>query len=120
MLKAIPWDIIGQVSAAVIIILSIVFGFILKFQKGTKNLTPTNPPIDINATSKKTLCFRHEGDIAANKTAIGIFGAALQEANRENSKQHGKLFDKCEELGNKISETSADIIKEIHKANGDG
>ena len=113
MLKGIPWDIIGQVSAAVIVILSVVFGFILKFQKGTKNLAPTNPPRDIDSTSKKTLCFSHEGRIEANREAIRIFGGALKEANKNNSEQHGKIFDKIEAQGK-------EIIKEIHKANGDG
>jgi len=118
MWKAIPWDIIGPAAGVLIIVLVIVFGFILKFQKGTKPpIAPSNPPRDINDTHKKSLCFVHEGRIASNETAIRIFSDSLKEANRENSKQHGKLFDKCEELGTKISETSADIIAEIHKAN---
>lgn len=108
MLKAIPWDVIGQVASAVIIILAIVFGFILKFQKGAKTpTTPTNPPTDINKTSKKTLCFSHEGRIEANREAIRIFGGALKEANRNNSRQHGKIFDKLTE-----------VIVEIKKVNG--
>lgn len=120
MFKAIPWETIGPIATAVIIILVVVFWFMLRWQKGTKSpIAPSNPPKDINSTDKKTLCFSHEGRIEANKEAVRIFGGALQEANRENSKQHGKLFDKCEELGTKISETSADIIAEIHKANGE-
>ncbi len=112
MLKAIPWDTIGPIAAAVIIILSIVFIFILKFQKGARtSMTPSNPPRDINATHKKSLCFKHEGEIQSNKTAIGIFGASLKEANKENSDAHGKIFDKIEEQGK-------EIIREIHKANG--
>lgn len=109
MLKQIPWDIIGPAAGAACFILIIVFGFILKFQKGTKNLAPTNPPKDINSTGKKTLCFKHEGEIQGNAAAIKIFGAALTEANRENSKQHGKLFDKIEAQGK-------EIITEIHNA----
>ena len=111
-MKAIPWDTLGPASMAAVIILILVFGFILKFQKGSKALTPTNPPIDINATNKKTLCFKHEGEIQANKTAIAIFGASLKEANTNNRQDHGKIFEKIEDLGTKI-------ITEIHKANGD-
>ena len=112
MLKAIPWDTLGPIATAVIVILVVVFGFMLRWQKGAKPAcTPTNPPRDINSTDKKTLCFKHEGKIASNTTAIGIFGAALVEANKENSNQHGKIFDKMEDL-------KTTIIKEIHKANG--
>jgi hypothetical protein len=111
MLKAIPWEILGPVLAAVIIILFIVFGFILKFQKQSKSpIIPSNPPRGIDETSKKTLCFKHEREIGENATAVRIFGEALQEANRNNSEQHGKLFDKLEEQG-------TTIIREIHKAN---
>ena len=112
MLKGLPWDTLGPAAAAAVVILVIVFWFILKWQKATKPAAlPTNPPVDINSTSKKTLCFQHEGKIASNATAIGIFGAALVEANKNNSDQHEKLFDKCEQMGK-------DIIREIHKANG--
>ena len=111
MWKAIPWDTIGPVVAGLVVILILVFGFILKFQKGTKNLTPINPPMDITTTGKKTLCFTHEGKIAANAEAIKIFGGALQEANRVNSDAHGKLFDKLEAQGK-------EIITEIKKVNG--
>jgi len=112
MLKTIPWDTLGPIAAAVVVILVVVFGFILKFQKESGVATlPANPPRDINSTNKKTLCFKHEGEIASNRTAIGIFGAALSEANKENSLQHGKIFDKMEEMGK-------DIIREIHKVNG--
>jgi hypothetical protein len=111
MWKAIPWDTLGPAALAAAVILILVFGFILKFQKGSKNLTPTNPPMDITTVSKKTLCVKHEGEISSNKTAIGIFGAALQEANRVNSDAHGKLFDKLEAQGK-------EIITEIKKVNG--
>ena len=111
MLKALPWDVIGPAAGVTIFILVVVFAFILKFQKGAKNLTPTNPPQDINQTSKKSLCFKHEGAIASNTTAIGIFGAALQEANKNNSNQHERIFDKLDEL----KET---VITEIKKVNG--
>jgi len=112
MLRAIPWDTLGPIATAVIVILAVVFWFILKFQKESKSTAlPVNPPTDINSTSKKTLCFKHEGEIQSNKTAIGIFGAALQEANKNNSEQHGKIFDKLETLGK-------EIIREIHKVNG--
>lgn len=112
MFKGIPWDVIGPAAGAAVVILIIVFGFILKFQKGSKTATlPTGPPRDINATTKKSLCFKHEGEIQSNKTAIGIFGASLKEANRENSNAHGKIFDKIEAQGK-------EIITEIKKMNG--
>lgn len=113
MLKAIPWNVIGPAAAAAIVILIVVFWFILRFQKQSKPaILPTNPPIDINQTSRKTLCFKHEGEIASNTTAIKIFGAALKEANRNNSEQHERIFDKMDDM----KET---IITEIQKANGD-
>lgn len=111
MLKAIPWNTIGPVVTGLVIILALVFGFILKFQKSIR--IPATPPTDITTTSKKTLCFQHEGKIAGNTTAIEIFGAGLQEANRINGEQHSKLFDKLEEQGK-------EIVREIHKANGGG
>lgn len=111
MLKAIPWETIGPIVTAVIIILAVVFGFMLRWQKGTKpHIAPSNPPKDINATHKKSLCFAHEGRIASNETAIRIFADNLKEANLQNSEQHGKIFDKMEEMGK-------DIITEIHKTN---
>lgn len=114
MLKAIPWETIGPAAAAAVIILVLVFGFILKFQKATKPASmPSNPPKDINATGKKTLCFQHHGDIASNQTAIKMIREQLNEANKQNSDQHGKIFDKLEEL-------KTTIIKEIQKANGGG
>ena len=112
MLKQIPWETLGPIATAVIIILIVVFWFILRFQKQSRLVAlPTNPPIDITTTSKKTLCFKHEGEIQSNKTAIGIFGGALQQANKENSEAHGKIFDKLEAQGR-------EIIMEIKKANG--
>ena len=113
MLKTIPWDTLGPAALAAVIILILVFGFILKFKKLEKTApAPLNPPRSINDTHKKSVCFKHEGEIQSNKTAIGIFGAALQQANKDNSEQHGKLFDKIEDLGTKI-------ITEIHKVNGE-
>lgn len=111
MWSAIPWKTLGPASLALVVILVLVFGFILKFQKGAKNLTPINPPIDITTTSKKTLCFKHEREIGENATAVRIFGEALQEANRVNSDAHGKLFDKLETQGK-------EILTEIKRANG--
>lgn len=112
MLKAIPWETIGPIATAVIIILVVVFWFMLRWQKGTKSpIAPSNPPKDINATDKKSLCFVHEGRIASNETAIRIFSDSLKEANQQNSDQHGKIFDKMEEMGK-------EIVTEIHKANG--
>lgn len=114
MLKAIPWDTIGPVVAGLVIILILVFGFILKFQKGTKPApAPLNPPKDINATQKKSLCMDHHRDIGKNQTAISMIGNQLEKSQEQNSEQHGKIFDKLEDLG-------TSIIKEIHKANGNG
>jgi len=113
MWKALPWDTIGPIVTAVIIILIVVFGFMLRWQKGTKPpIVPSNPPKDINATHKKSLCFAHEGRIASNETAIRIFSDSLKEATLQNSEQHGKIFDKMEEMGK-------EIVTEIHKANGE-
>jgi len=100
MLKAIPWDVIGQVSAAVIVILAVVFGFILKFQKQSK-LT-LSPPKDINATGKKTLCFTHHGDIAANQKAIEMIGDQIKISNKNNREDHDKIELKIDDLGGKI------------------
>ena len=112
MLKGIPWDVIGPAAGAAVVILIIVFGFILKFQKGSKAATlPAGPPKDINATTKKSLCFKHEGEIQGNTKAIEIFGSALVEANRENTAAHVRIFDKIEAQGK-------EIITEIKKANG--
>jgi hypothetical protein len=112
MLKGIPWQFIGPAAAAAVVILIIVFGFMLKWQKGAKTaVAPSNPPKDINATGKKTLCFQHHGDIASNQTAIKMIGDQQEKIQEQNSEQHGKLFDKIEDLGTKI-------ITEIHKANG--
>lgn len=113
MLKAIPWETIGPAAIAAIVILVVVFGFILKWKKLEKPASaPSNPPRDINATHKKTLCFQHHGDIAANATAIGMISDNLKEANKHNSQQHARIFTKLEELGK-------EIILEIHKTNGD-
>lgn len=114
MLKGIPWDTIGPIATAVIIILAIVFWFILRWQKQTKPAAaPTNPPRTINDTHKKSLCFDHHKDIAQNQTAIKMIGDQFKAAQEQNSEQYGKLFDKLEEQGK-------EIIKEIHKANGNG
>lgn len=113
MLKAIPWNIIGPAATVAIVILIVVFAFMLKWKKLEKvNTTPLNPPKDINATHKKSLCFKHEGDIASNKTAIGMVCEQLKITSENNRKDHKDMFTKIEDLGTKI-------ITEIHKANGD-
>lgn len=100
MIKGIPWDVIGQVSTAVIVILAVVFGFILKFQKQSK---PTlNPPKDINSTNKKSLCFTHHGDIAENKKAIEMIGDQIKITNENNREDHDKIELKIDRLGDKI------------------
>jgi hypothetical protein len=42
-----------------------------------------------------------------------MIGDNIKEANEQNSTQHGKLFDKLEDI-------KTTVIKEIHKANGNG
>ena len=112
MLKAIPWQTIGPAAAAAVVILAVVFWFMLRWQKQTKTATaPTNPPKDINATGKKTLCFEHHGDIAENRKAVEMIGEQLKESQKQNSEQHGKIFDKMDDMREKI-------ITEIHKKNG--
>lgn len=104
----IPWEIIGPVATAVIFILLVVFGFMIKWKKLERpNLSP---PKDINSMSKKSICFKHEGRISSNETAIKMIGEQLKIANENNREDHGKIFTKFEELGEKI-------ITEIHKQN---
>ena len=112
MLKGIPWQFIGPAAAAAVVILTVVFAFILKWQKATKpNPGPTNPPRTINDIPKKTLCFEHHGHIAENRKAVEMIGEQLKASQQQNSEQHGKIFDKLEDMG-------TTIIKEIHKKNG--
>lgn len=112
MLKGIPWDVIGPVATAVIVILAIVFWFMLRWQKGARPpITPTNPPRNINDTHKKSLCFDHHRDISANATAIGMISENLKEANEHNSQQHARIFTKLEDLGK-------EMLTEIQKING--
>lgn len=112
MFKAIPWDTIGPIASAIIIILVVVFWFLLRWQKGAKPpIAPSNAPKNINNTHKKTLCFQHHGDIAANATAIGMISENLKEANKHNSQQHARIFTKLEDLGK-------EMITEIQKING--
>lgn len=107
----IPWEIIGPVATGVTIILAVVFAFMLKWKKLDKRTpVPSNPPKDINSTGKKTLCFAHHGDIAANKKAIEMIGENLKEANENNRQDHKDMFEKIDGLGEKI-------ITEIHKEN---
>lgn len=102
----IPWEIIGPVAAGVTVILVVVFGFMLKWRKlEGRN---TGPPKDVNTMSKKTLCFKHEGRISSNETAIGMIGKQLETANKNNREDHDKIFEKIEDLGK-------DIIREINK-----
>jgi len=100
MLKAIPWDVIGPALSAVCLILIVVFGFILKFQKQSKPNSPL--PVDINSTGKKTLCFQHEGKIASNKTAIEMIGTQLNTLHENNREDHNKIEKKIDDLGGKI------------------
>lgn len=100
MIKGIPWNDIGPLAIALIVILSVVFGFILKFQKQSK---PTLAlPKDINSTGKKTLCFTHEGKIAANEKAIEMIGEQLNTVHENNREDHHKIEAKIDDLGEKV------------------
>ena len=100
MLAKIPWEIIGPVLTGIIIILGIVFGFILKFQKQSKP-TPA-PPRDINSTGKKTLCFEHHKDIGKNQTAIEMIAEQQLQAHKDNREDHAKIENKIEAQGKEI------------------
>ncbi len=106
MIKGIPWDVLGPALSAVLLILLVVFGFMLKFQKAIKPI-----PKDIESTDKKSLCFEHHGDIASNKTALEMVGTQMKENSDSNTSQHKDIFNKIDRLGTKI-------IKEIQKSNG--
>ncbi len=99
MIKGIPWNDIGPIAIAVIVILSVVFGFILKFQKQSK---PTSPPKDINSTGKKTLCFEHHKDIGKNQTAIEMVAEQQLQAHKDNREDHTKIEVKIEAQGKEI------------------
>lgn len=100
MLKHIPWNDIGPVLSALIIVLAIVFGFILKFQKQSK---PTlAPPKDINSTHKKSLCLEHHQDIGKNQTAIEMIGDQQLQAHKDNREDHTKIEAKIEAQGKEI------------------
>lgn len=104
----IPWHIIGPAAAAAIVILVVVFTFIIKMRK-LENRT-TELPKDVNTVSKKSLCLKHEGEIAENRTAIKMLNDTLK-TNAENNRQdHAKLFDK-------IDEVKLAVIKEIKQNN---
>jgi len=108
----IPWEIIGPVATAVIIILTVVFGFMLRWQKAAKpNPGPSNPPKDLNTVSKKTLCFTHEGRISSNETAIKMLGETLKTCNENNREDHKEIFDKIDDMRERV-------ITEIKKVNG--
>ena len=102
----VPWEIIGQAGALAVVILIIVFGFILKMQK--KKISTTAPPNNLNTMSKKSLCFKQEGRISSNETAIKMIGDQIKISDKNNLDAHEKMFGKLDELGK-------DIIKEIHK-----
>ena len=106
MMKGIPWDVLGPALSAVIFILLIVFGFMLKFQKAIKPI-----PKNIESTDKKTLCFEHHGDIASNRTALEMIATQMKENSDSNTQQHRDIFKKMDKISGKI-------IREIHKTNG--
>lgn len=70
------------------------------------------PPSNLNTMSKKSLCFKQEGRISSNETAIKMIGEQLKISNENNRKDHESMFEKMEKMG-------TDIIKEIHKSNDD-
>ena len=105
----IPWEVIGPAGGLVIILLILVFGFVLKMQ--AKKISTPAVPKDVQTMSKSSPCFRHERDIGSNATAIKLFGEQLTKVEEKNSEQHGKIFDKFDEL-------KTDIITEVKKING--
>lgn len=100
MIKGIPWNLIGPAVSAVVVILGLVFWFIIKLKKLEKS--NSSPPKDINSTGKKTLCFTHHGDIAANQKAIEIMAEQFKTAHENNREDHGKIELKIDKLGDKI------------------
>lgn len=100
MLKSIPWQVIGPALSAVVIILAVVFGFIIKLQKVSKQVPAL--PKDINSTGKKTLCFSHEGKIGANEQAIKMISDQLKTAHDDNREDHGKIETKIDNLEGSI------------------
>ena len=106
MMVNIPWNLIGPAATIAIAILLVVFGFILKMQKGSQSV-----PKSIDKTDKKSLCFEHHGDIASNKTAIEMIGTQMKENSDNNTSQHKDLFNKIDNL--KIT-----LVKEFRKSNG--
>jgi len=109
--QQIPWHILGPAGCLAIVILIIVFAFLVKFQK--KNTQAPTIPKDLNTISKKTLCFKHEGDIAANSKAIEMIGDQLKTVHENNRQDHGKIFKMMED-------NQKDIIKHIDAKNADG
>lgn len=110
----IPWDIIGPAGVLVIVILILVFAFILRSQ-ALKAPGP-GPPKDVNTVNKKTLCFKHEGEIAGNTATIVAFKEEMAKFQTTNGKAHEKIFGKFDDLGKEITTVKVDIIKAI-KAN---
>jgi len=99
----INWNLLGPVLGAVVLILIIVFGFIVKMRKIDKSI-PHNPPKNPANLDKKTVCFEHESKISTNKANIENVGKQLDKLEKSNSEAHGKIFDKLDETQFKIIE----------------
>lgn len=97
---SIPWHIIGPAGALAVIILLIVFGFLLKYQ--SKKSSNSCAPKDLNTVNKNSLCFNHEGRISANEATTNAIEKELGKMYKSNREDHGKIFDKMENLGKEI------------------
>lgn len=113
----IPWEIIGPAATIVVVILSIVFGFILKMRKIDKTV-PNNPPKNSDTISKQSLCFEHEGKIAANEKAVEMACKSIDKYQEQNRKDHGKIFDKMDDMTTTILTQKTEILQAIKKNNG--
>lgn len=112
----IPWEIIGPAAGAALLILALVFAFIIKMKKLEK--PSSGPPSNLNTMSKKSLCFKHEGRISSNETAVGMISEQLKITSENNRQDHKDIFNKLEGLGKEIVTVGKDIITEIKKVNG--
>lgn len=100
----INWELLGPVLGALIIILTMVFGFILRMRKMDRQSYSPLPKNDPGTLDKKTLCFNHESRISSNETAITNVGKQLDKQEINNRKDHEKIFEKLEETKLKIIE----------------
>lgn len=106
--QGLPWQTLGPVLAGVIIILALVFWFIIKFRKTTnRNSRASGNPrnrgdfVDQLVDIPKII-IEHQGRIASNETAIVRLVEDVKDSRKENKEEHGKIFKKLENMGEKI------------------